>query len=271
MEKNRSNLGILGCGWLGIPLAKNLIKDGFYVRGSARKKENLLRIEATNARAYHVNCTEDGCETCEDFLRGLDWLIICLPPGVRHNPSRRFDRAMEHLVDSIVSEKIQKVIFISSISVYGWQAGVITEQHPLLPTTESGKQLIKCEHLLLSNPHFETVVLRFGGLIGPNRNPIHQLSKKSFIPNPNDVINFIHQVDCIEIIKACIDQFKGGEVYNAVSPYHPKRVDFYIQLAKKQGLDCPPFKEIRLGERHISSAKLKKELGVKFLVENLLT
>lgn len=270
-EHNACDVGILGCGWLGIPLAKQLVEEGYRVRGSARKTKQLKRIEAVKATAFQVNCTEDGCVNCSSFFEGLEVLIIALPPGLRKNPSARFDRVMEHIIDALISAKIKKVIFISSTSVYGEQVGIITEENLPSPTTESGKQLVKCEEFLLCNENFESVILRFGGLIGANRNPIHQVVKKPFIANPSDVINFIHQKDCVQLISRCIRYFRAGERYNGVTPYHPKRKDFYQQMADLHGLTCPPFKEIRAGKRLISSAKAQEHLGGVFSVENLLT
>jgi nucleoside-diphosphate-sugar epimerase len=62
------------------------------------------------------------------------------------------------------------VIFISSTSVYG-DNDQITEETPLNPDSE-GKQLAIVEDVLHSNSRFKTTVLRFGGLIGEDRNPI---------------------------------------------------------------------------------------------------
>ena len=37
-------ISILGCGWLGLPLAESLIKDGHEVKGSTRDPEKLGQI-----------------------------------------------------------------------------------------------------------------------------------------------------------------------------------------------------------------------------------
>ena len=37
---------ILGCGWLGLPLAQALTKEGFAVKGSTTKEDNLEEVEA---------------------------------------------------------------------------------------------------------------------------------------------------------------------------------------------------------------------------------
>jgi nucleoside-diphosphate-sugar epimerase len=67
------------------------------------------------------------------------------------------------------------VIFISSTSVYGDSNDQITEETPLNPDSEGGKQLAIVEDVLHSNSRFKTTVLRFGGLIGEDRNPLNLL------------------------------------------------------------------------------------------------
>ena len=108
------------------------------------------------------------------------------------------------------SEKseIKKVLFVSSTSVYRdvFPIEEITEETPTNPETESGKQLVEVEQLLLNNPYFQTIVLRFGGLIGEDRHPIKYLAGKENVENPDGPINFIHQEDCIGIILEILEQ-----------------------------------------------------------------
>lgn len=270
-QKKYNSIGILGCGWLGLPLAKQLVENGFTVRGTTTRKEKLKTITTITPHAYCVRCTEEGCDAIIPFLKGLDLIIVNLPPGLRKNPKRRFDLVIEQLATQIEKNKIKHVIFISSTSVYGNLEGEIDEETKPQPETKSGHQLLRCEQILFNNSHFKTIVLRFGGLIGPNRNPINSLIKKQYIDNPKGLINFIHQTDCIGLIRACIDDFKGNTIYNGVSPYHPNRASFYKKLAALDHLDCPPFISTYENKRYISSKKVQQELNFEFVVENLLT
>ena len=43
-EKNIKSIGVLGCGWLGLPLAKQLVTAGYSVRGTTTTKEKLTEI-----------------------------------------------------------------------------------------------------------------------------------------------------------------------------------------------------------------------------------
>ena len=37
----KDKIGIIGCGWLGLPLAKLFLKNGFLVKGSTTSKEKI--------------------------------------------------------------------------------------------------------------------------------------------------------------------------------------------------------------------------------------
>ena len=121
--ENKKTIGILGCGWLGLPLAKQLVKEGYIVQGSTTQASKLDKIEQTEASAFIVCCEEDKCEGLATFLAQINILIIALPPGVRANPSRRFDLVIQNIQKEIISQGVQKVLFISSTAVYGEQRG----------------------------------------------------------------------------------------------------------------------------------------------------
>ena len=137
--------------------------------------------------------------------------------------------------------------------------------------TESGKQLVSCEQLLLKSTAFNTSIIRFGGLVGPNRHPVFSLAKSAQIDNPEGEINLIHLDDCIKMITRCVQSFKGNSLYNGVSPYHPSRKEYYTAMAKKVSIQLPPFTKQKGVSRIISSKKAESDLKMQFIVENLLT
>ena len=269
--ENKKTIGILGCGWLGLPLAKQLVKDDFIVRGSSTQTSKLEKIRQTGAKAFIVRCKEDECAGLAAFLTSVDCLVIALPPRVRANPARRFDLVVQNIQKEIIAQRVEKVIFISSTAVYGETEGTIVESTPTAAVTSSGKQLVLCEQILLNSSAFETSVIRFGGLVGPNRHPIFTLAKRTQIDNPQGKINFIHLEDCIELIKRCIQYFQNSSIYNGVAPYHPSKINYYTEMAKKAAIQLPPFSQQQGIVRKISSKKAEKNLGLHFKVENLLT
>ena len=167
------------------------------------------------------------------------------------------------------------MIFISSTSVYGEDNLIVTEDTKLNPDTESGKQLVQVEQLLQSNTHFKTTIVRFGGLIGEDRNPIRHLAGRKNIENPNAPINLIHQEDCIGIITEILQQiqktgWKQSEIFNAVTPFHPSRKQYYTQKALELHLELPEFniENTTIGKT-IASSKVEDILQYSFKKINL--
>ena len=164
------------------------------------------------------------------------------------------------------------MLFISSTSVYGDTSTSlsVTEETNTCPDTESGKQLVQAEQLLQSNPNFKTIILRFGGLIGEDRHPIKFLAGRTNIENPNAPINLIHQEDCIGIILEILrqtqnDKLNGNETFNAVTPFHPSRKEYYTQKAIDLNLALPEFNSESLTfGKTISSTKIETVLKYTF-------
>jgi nucleoside-diphosphate-sugar epimerase len=237
-------ISILGCGWLGLPLAKSLINKGFSVKGSTTSEAKLAVLESANIQAYSIQLTENEViGNLADFLSESEIVIIDIPPKLRGNGAENFVSKIATLIPFIAESTVNHVVFISSTSVYADDNSIVTENSQPEPDTESGRQLLATEKLLEGNANFKTTVIRFGGLIGENRHPIHFLAGRKNLENPEAPINLIHQDDCIGIIEAVISRNARGEVFNAVAPYHPSRKEYYTQKAVALGLPLPEFEE----------------------------
>jgi nucleoside-diphosphate-sugar epimerase len=266
-------VSILGCGWLGFPLAKKLIEIGFEVKGSTTSENKLDILKSNNIEPYLLELSETKISECiSDFLYNSDILIIDIPPGLRKiteaTSEKTFINKIKTLLPFIENSSINKVIFISSTSVYTDTDSIptVTENTVLHPDTESGRQLIEAENLLLNNSHFTSTIIRFGGLVGEDRNPIHMLAGKTNIPNPNAPINLIHQQDCIEIICEILKQNCWNETFNAVAPNHPTRKKYYTEKAKQLHLTAPLFNENETNfGKIVSSEKLETILSYRFM------
>ena len=268
---------ILGCGWLGLPLAKSLIaKRRYFVNGSTTSENKLSILKDVGINPFLVALeSESISETINDFLAESEILIIDIPPKLRGNipetsaSSRKvFVEKIENLIPFIEKSTIKKVLFVSSTSVYGDENGIITEETIPNPETESGKQLLLAEALLQKNQNFETTILRFGGLIGEDRHPVKFLAGKENLENPDAPVNLIHQNDCIEIIEAIIQQSKWNEVFNAAAPFHPTRQEYYTQKAKEQNLILPKFSSEKSNiTKVISSEKVENILKYQFKMD----
>ena len=206
-SKNNNQISILGCGWLGLPLAKSLLENEFSVNGSTTSLEKISVLERNGIQPFQIELSETEIKgEIDSFLATSKILIIDIPPKLRSASSESFVKKIQNLIPFIEKSKIEKVVFISSTSVYADNNSVVTEATKPNPNTESGKQLAQAENLLQGNPNFKTTVIRFGGLIGEDRHPIHFLAGRKNIENPEAPINLIHQIDCIGIIEKILRQ-----------------------------------------------------------------
>jgi nucleoside-diphosphate-sugar epimerase len=262
------NIGVLGCGWLGLPLAKTLVGKNFTVKGSTTSQNKLGLLKENGIDAFLISISETQIKgDIDGFLNDLDTVIIDVPPKASESD---FTKKIQILVPSLEKSGTKKVIFISSTSVYDDQTTIVTEATPTNPNTESGRQLVISERLLSSNTNFKTTIIRFGGLIGEDRHPVKFLSGRKNNENPDSPINLIHQKDCIGIILRIIEMEIYGEIFNAVAPFHPTRKDYYTEKARTLNLALPEFADQKTAiGKTISSEKIEKKLGYHFAIPNL--
>ena len=116
-----NNISVLGCGWLGKPLSISLLEEGYLVKGSTTSTDKIETLEKLDIDAYLLNIAE--FEEYYDFLQS-DILIIAIT-------SKDID-AFENLISQIQESTIQKVIFISSTSVYPSINRVMTEEDEVI-------------------------------------------------------------------------------------------------------------------------------------------
>ena len=273
-------VSILGCGWLGFPLAQKLIETGYEVKGSTTSENKLDVLQSHKIEPFLIRLEENQIiGTISEFLNDSEILIIDIPPGLRKitetTTEKTFVNKIKNLIPFVENSTIEKVIFISSTSVYSESEllPTVTEESILHPDTESGKQLVDVENLLRNNSNFQTTIIRFGGLIGEDRKIVKMLTGKTNVANPEAPINLIHQEDCIGILCEILKQVQHdkvwNETFNAVAPNHPTRKNYYTEKAKQLDLIAPLFNEneTNIG-KIVSSEKLEKVLGYRF--RNLL-
>lgn len=237
-----TQISILGCGWLGLPLAKSLLQNGFSIKGSTTSLEKISLLESEGITPYLVRLEEQQISaSVADFLADSQILIINIPPKLRGGSTENFVAKITTLLPFIENSTVEKVLFVSSTSVYGEDNEFVSEVTVLNPDTEGGRQLAIVENVLQKNSRFQTTILRFGGLISDERNPVRFLSGRENIENPDAPINLIHQDDCIGIIEKIIALNSWDETYNAVAPFHPTRQEYYTQKATELNLALPKF------------------------------
>jgi nucleoside-diphosphate-sugar epimerase len=250
------NVSILGCGWLGKSLAASFLEEGFSVKGSTTSEEKIEILELLGIETHLVNISK--FEEFDSFL-DTDILIIAI--------TSKDIEGFENLIFQIQKSLVQKVIFISSTSVYESLNKVIAEEDTVFKSP-----LTIIENLFRENTFFETTIIRFSGLFGGDRHPANWFINDRKIPQPKGFVNMIHRADCIEIIHEIIAQNCWNETFNACSNHHPTRREFYTIAKLSKGFKVPEFEENEEYKwKIISSDKVQNVLGYEFIHDNLLS
>lgn len=261
-------VGILGCGWLGLSLGKHLVDQGYHVRGSTRKKEKLHQFHKEGIAPFLIDIQATKISGDFDFFKDLDVLILSIPPGRKTSEKINLADKIRQCCPIIAKSAIPRTIFLSSISVYGNQSGNLNEESPVQPETSAAKHLVRSEKII-ERCSSNTSIVRLGGLIGSDRHPIKQLSGRE-IGNPSGYINFIHQHDAVGILVKLIQDPSLIGVYNGVSPSHPQRKEYYLEMAMRRGLPPPKFIEQGTLKKRINGDKIERDSDFKYQIKKLL-
>ena len=259
-------VSILGCGWLGEPLARSLGEAGFPVKGSLRKPEGLPALSQKGIEPYLIDIAPEVKGEKADEFFSSDILFINFPPERRDDIETYHEKQVGNLIEAIPDPRGKMVIFASSTSVYPNTNGTVREEDSIRPDKPSGKALLRVERLLMDNPGFDTTVIRFSGLVGYDRAPVKSIRRKKLVLNPDCPLNLIHRDDCIAIVRKIIDLDVRNTVLNAACDEHPTRREYYSREARKHGIPPPLFETESAPEyKIVSNEKLKKTLGYSLI------
>lgn len=263
MNKGKT-ISILGCGWYGLALAKQLVQAGYSVKGSTTTAEKLKLLRDQDIEPFLIDAGDEQNALNPLFFESKI-LVIAIPPRVRSGNGGNYIPQIKNIINAAkVSATIDHVIYISSTGVYGDNNGVVTEMDPPKPSTESGRVLLVAEELLTNASGFTTTIIRFGGLFGPGRDAGRFFAGKTNIPNGKAPVNMIHLDDCLGITKAILTREGFGPIYNSCSPEHPPKARFYIHSAEKATLPKPEFIDELNEWKQVDSVNVPQLLNYSF-------
>ncbi|WP_407557075.1 hypothetical protein [Winogradskyella sp. 4-2091] len=267
----KAQISVIGCGWLGLPLAKALITDGFKIHGSTTSVEKLKTLNQFEIEPFLLTLNENGISgDYAQFLSGSETIIVNIPPGLRRDPDKNHVAELKHLIHAIEESTLKNVLYISSTSVFQNEENfkTITENTKPNAKSNSGQQLIEIENMFINNPNFNTTILRFGGLFDAQRHPSKMLSGRENVSNPEAPINLIHKTDCIAIIHKIIEIKSWNNIINAAYPKHTNKEQYYKTYCKQHNLPLPNYNTSAKSKgKIIDSSKLVQLLDYTFKVE----
>jgi nucleoside-diphosphate-sugar epimerase len=258
-------VSILGCGWYGKAFAKSLIQKGITVKGSSTSDEKLKQLSLEAIIPYSVQFDADS-ENFHPAFFECDVLVISIPPKFRKGETAEYLPKVQRIINAVLKYSVKRVIYISSTGVYGDHNNEVNELSDPTPDTESGTILLQAERLFQKETDFKATIIRFGGLVGPGRHPGRFFAGKKDIPNGLAPVNLIYQQDCVGISEAIIQSDTFGYIFNACSPGHPTKADFYRRTALEAGLQAPEFINELNNWKIVDSINLKSILNYQYKV-----
>lgn len=265
---------IVGCGYTGLPLGLELIKQGHEVWGMVRSAERADQIKSAGVQPLVADVTQPG--QLEKVPRSFDWVInlVSSSKGGLDDYRRVYLEGTKHLVTWLAAEPPRKFVYTSSTGVYGQIDGSqVKESSQTEPSSETSKVLVETEQQLLNafqQTKFPAIILRVAGIYGPDRG--HYF--KQFLRNEARLaghgeryLNMIHVDDVVGVILTARKNGRPGEIYNAVDDEPVMQIHFFRWLSETLGKWMPPSSTEEDEETRKRSATHKKVLNRKLKME----
>ena len=241
-------ISILGCGWLGLPLARQLVQQGHQIKGSTTSQEKIEVMKSIGIIPYLIKLTEEEPQWI-DFLK-TDVLVITIPI--------KEIKPFKYLIKTLASTV--KIIYTSSTAIYLPSKEPINEKNAL----DTQHPLLAIEQVIRNSGNPSTII-RLAGLFDQRRHPGRWFANK-VLTHPNGPVNLIHLDDCLGIIEKIITHQVWNEIFNACANEHPSRRDFYSRASRALGSPPPQINEQKTSIKIIDNRWIKKKLDFSFHV-----
>ncbi|WP_198000050.1 SDR family oxidoreductase [Gimesia alba] len=258
---------IIGCGYVGLSVAQKWLEQGHAVSALTRSETHAHEFEKRGIRPMMGDITQP------DSLKGLpesETVLYAVGFDRSAEKSRReiYVEGLDHVLTEI-KPRTQKIIYLSSTSVYGQSAGEwVDETSVCEPERENGQicldaeQMFEQHGLLPNGAQRETataVILRLAGIYGPGRLLARMQQIKASEPltgRPDAWLNLIHVTDIVNTILKC-DTDIHLESHYLVSDSRPiTRQEYYETLARLIKAPLPQFAEEAPGQPALKSQRM---------------
>ena len=267
MTKLNKKVLIVGCGWLGFPLAVSLKNLGHDVFCTTRNNADIDFFNLCGLSPVFFD--SDTPISFSQFSNYFD-AVYCFLPFKRSfvDPSIYFNQ-IKAVLFALNKTKVNQFFFSSSTSIYPLLNQTAYESDDLPLDTLRQQILHQTEQLILNDSNFKGIVFRFAGLYGPNREIgsfLKPSRKKLVATHP---VNLIHLDDCIAICKTVLFSSILPGIYNLVSDAHPSKKELYEKVMELKGLSHEDiFSSADESFKVISNQRIKEAINYSFIYPN---
>lgn len=266
---------VIGCGFVGLPLARRWQRDGDEVFATTRSEARAS--EFLEMQLHPIVLDTMDASTVEQ-LQNLHFDTVIIAVGMDR---ARYDdvyqvyvKGLENVLKNLCDSTAQ-VIYVSSTGVYGDFGGDwVDESSRTEPQRDGGKACLAAEQVLKESKFSDRgTVLRMAGLYGNERIPTKSTveSKQWNRLSPTGYLNLIHVDDAVGAICAVSSKKLVGETFLVSDSAPTLRREYYQYLADMFGLGPIPWDETATADpnsrgsssKRISNRKLLKQTNLE--------
>ncbi|KAB1197022.1 MULTISPECIES: SDR family oxidoreductase [Haloferax] len=261
-------VAILGCGYVGLELARQLVAGGHEVWGVRRSDAGLDAVSETGATAVRADVTDAASLTA---IPDVDHVVFAASSGGRGAAAARtiFVDGLRTAIDHFAARDTapDRLVYTSSTGVYGDHDGdFVDESTPLDPTTDKTRVLAEAERVAreyAAERGLDGTVARFAGLYGPDR---YRLERYLDGPVTDGYLNMVHRDDAAGAVAFFLETDRArDDVVLVVDDEPVSKHEFADWLADECDVPRPAkrSKAERLDEGDLSEAAQRRILTSK--------
>jgi nucleoside-diphosphate-sugar epimerase len=263
---------ILGCGYLGLRVARRWLAAGESVDAVTRRPERAAELAALGVKPIVADVADQ--DSLAGRLPSAETVLYAIGYDAGSGRSRN-EVQVEGLLAALgaLPADIGRIIYVSTTGVYHQNRGeLIDEESECGSTREAAIAALAAERSIETHPLSQRAfILRLAGIYGPGRIPRRDelLAGRPIAAAPQSHLNLIHVEDAVDAILAVERHGRPPRMY-LVSDGHPvRRGDYFAELARLLGAPPPRFEApspeslaaSRSGtDKRISNARICTEL-----------
>lgn len=285
-DKAVSSVGIIGCGWLGNALAKQLQSQDISVLATRSNIDNVAQLQSQGIKAEVLSLPTEQALLNTHAIFKQQCLVIAITPQFRQGRVDYADKVKQLVESANVANSVEQIILLSSSAIYNGLSGQVDENIELDLSADKVAVLNDAEQAVLNfNENSDnkstddlankkSYVLRLTGLVGPKRHPGKFLLNGRMLNNPKAIVNLIHQHDAVGLICTLLQSDIGGGIFNGVSSTQVTKKQYYQAAANALKLSTPNFEESDLvsanDSKRVSGQKTYEMIAYTFIYNDLL-
>lgn len=252
---------IAGCGFVGLPLARNLASSGWETHAITASETSAANLQAESFPVYALDIS-DQARFGRLMVRRFDVVIHCASSG--RGDAGKYAKVFLAGTQNLLSHlKYGRLVFTSSTSVYAQTDGsTVDEASPAEPLRETGQILRQAEELVLASGG---AVARLAGLYGPGRCvPLQKLldGRAMIEENGARLMNRLHHLDAAAALQFLAETESSG-LFNVVDNYPVTEIEWFQYVCQRLHKPLPPVGPLNLNRKRgwsnkrVSNQKLR--------------